>query len=102
MESPEFTERQINAALKEQSPLDITVQWDGDYPEEEAAFDVYLCGENTNYFIWDRGYDLDVVESISTNVYSVIDGSRSHERIANIIIAVIEEDIEAGKLGENV
>lgn len=102
MENPEYTERQINAALNEQSSLDISVRWDGDYPasEEDAVFDVYFEGENTNYVLWDKGSDIDVVECIGNQTYSMIDGSHSHDLVAGILISLIKEDLAAGKLGE--
>lgn len=101
MDNPEYTERQINAALKDQSTLDISVRWDGNYPdpEDDATFDVYFDDEETNFVVWDRGRDIDVVERIGKRAYSVIDGSRSHEIVAEIIIRAVENDIAAGKLG---
>jgi hypothetical protein len=102
MENPEFTERQINKALKAASPLDISVRWDGIYPdpEDDAVFDVYFDEDTTNYFVWDHGSELDVVECLRKHAYCVINTSRSHEGVAGVLIAVIEEDIAAGKLGE--
>ena len=102
MENPEFTERQINAALRKRSPLDISVSWDGAYPdpEEDAVFDVHFDEDSTNYVVWDKGPDMDVVERIGKHTYSMIAGSSSHELLADIIISLIEEDIVAGKLGE--
>lgn len=102
MENPEYTERQINAALSERTSLDISVRWDGEYPdpEDDAVFDVYFDGEDTPYLIWDRGSDMDIVERIGRQTYSMIDGSYSHERLADILIRLIKEDLEAGKLGE--
>jgi hypothetical protein len=102
MDNPEYTERLINAALKDQSPLDIRVHWDGYYPdpEDDATFDVHFNEDETVYVVWDRGSDIDVAERIGKQAYSQIDGSRSHEVVAGIIIAIIEADIKAGKLGE--
>ena len=102
MTNPEYTERYINAALKDQSTLDISVRWDGNYPdpEDDATFDVYLNDdEETNFVVWDRGRDIDVAERIGKRAYSVLDGSRSHEIVAEIIIRAVESDIKAGKLG---
>ena len=101
MTNPEYTERQINAALKDQSTLDISVRWDGNYPdpEDDAIFDVYFDDEETNFAVWDRGRDIDVVERIGKRAYSVLDGSRSHAIVAEIIIRAVEHDIAAGKLG---
>ena len=102
MTNPEYTERYINAALKDQSTLDISVRWDGNYPdpEDDATFDVYLNDdEETNFVVWDRGKDIDVAERIGKRAYSVLDGSRSHEIVAEIITRAVENDIAAGKLG---
>lgn len=93
MDNPEYTERLINAALKAQSKNDIVVCWDGNYPEPEdtADFDVYLDDDETNYVVWSHGSDLDVVERIGKQAYSSIDGSRSHEVVARILIDIIGE-----------
>ena len=101
MDNPEYTERHINAALKNQSTLDISVRWDGSYPdpEDDATFDVYFDDEETNFVVWDRGRDIDVAERIGKRAYSVLDGSRSHEIVAEIITRAVENDIAAGKLG---
>lgn len=101
MTNPEYTERQINAALKDQSTLDISVRWDGNYPdpEDDATFDVYFDDEETNFVVWDRGRDIDVAERIGKRAYSVLDGSRSYAIVAEIIIRAVENDIAAGKLG---
>lgn len=101
MTNPEYTERLINAALKQQSTLDISVRWDGNYPdpEDDATFDVLFDEEETNFVVWDRGSDIDVAERIGKRAYSVLDGSRSHEIVAEIVIRAVENDIAAGKLG---
>jgi hypothetical protein len=100
MNNPEYTERLINTALKGQSPLDISVHWDGYYPdpEDDATFDVHFNEEPTNYVVWDRGSDLDVAERIGKQAYAQIDGSNSHELLASILIGLIEDEIAAGTL----
>ena len=62
MENPDYTERQINEALKEHTPLDITVMWDGYEPERggTADFEVYLDGETTDLVVWDHGTSFDI------------------------------------------
>ena len=102
MNNPEYTERLINSAIKDRSPLDISVRWDGSYPDpqDDAIFDVCFGDDETSYVVWDRGSDIDVVERIGMRAYSVIDGSRSHAVVADIIIGLIQKEIDAGTLGE--
>jgi hypothetical protein len=102
MTNPEYTERLINSALKEHSQRAISVRWDGNYPDPEdtANFDVHLGDDETKYVVWSHGSDLDVAERIGKQAYSNLDGSRSHEIVARIIIDIIEADIKSGKLGE--
>ena len=101
MTNPEYTERLINAALKDQTPLDISVHWDGYYPdpEDDATFHVHFNEDETDYVVWDRGSDLDIAERIGKQAYAQIDGSNSHVLLAGLIIGIIEGDIAAGKLG---
>lgn len=102
MDNPEYTERQINDALKAHTKLDISVQWDGWEPEqgEIAHFDVYLDGEDTDLVVWDHGPSFDIVERTAKSCYANVDWAVRYDRLAAKLITLIEEAIAAGKLGE--
>lgn len=102
MDNPEYTERQINDALKAHTKLDISVQWDGWEPEqgETAHFDVYLDGETTDVVVWDHGPSFDIVERAGDRCYAAMGWAVGYDRLATKLTNIIEEAITAGKLGE--
>jgi hypothetical protein len=102
MENPEYTESQINQALKAQTDRDITVQWDGYEPESggTADFEVYLDGETTNVVLWDHGDSFDIYERDANGVFHSAGWARLYDKLATKITNIIEEDIASGKLGE--
>jgi hypothetical protein len=102
MDNPEYTESQINKALKAHTKLDITVSWDGYEPEQGATadFDVYLEGETTDVVVWDHGMTFDICERTDPHRYASMDWAIYHDDLAAKLINIIEEAIAAGKLGE--
>lgn len=104
MDNPEYTERQINEALKAHTKLDITVQWDGDEPERDATanFEVYLDGETTDVVVWDHGTSFDIYQRTDAHRYVSLGWADGYEKLAAELTNIIEEAIAAGKLGEYV
>jgi hypothetical protein len=104
MDNPEYTERQINAALKAHTKLDITVQWDGDEPERGATanFEVYLDDETTDVVVWDHGTSFDIYQRTDAHRYVSLGWADGYEKLAAELTNIIEEAIAAGKLGEYV
>jgi hypothetical protein len=104
MENPEFTERQINEALKAHTQLDITVQWDGWEPERDqtADFEVYLDGETTDLVVWDHGTSFDIYARTSPRCYTSRGWAVGYDKLAANLTKIIEEAIVAEEKGENV
>jgi len=102
MDNPEYTESQINKALKARTKLDITVSWDGYEPEQGATadFDVYLEGETTDVVVWDHGTSFDIYERTDAHRYASMGWAVGYDKLAAKLINIIEEAIAAGKLGE--
>lgn len=102
MDNPEYTERQINAALKAHTQLDITVKWDGWEPEkdETADFEVYFEGETTDVVVWDHGSSFDIYERTGDRCYASMGWAVYYDKLAAKLTNIIEEAIAAGKLGE--
>lgn len=102
MDDPEYTERQINEALKAHTDLPITVSWDGYEPsrDETANFEIYFEGETTDLVVWDRGPSFQIAERLRPSFYSECDWAVRYDVLAKKIIKLIEADIASGKLGE--
>jgi hypothetical protein len=102
MDNPEYTERQINEALKAHTQLDITVKWDGWEPEQDetADFEVYLEGETTDVVVWDHGPSFDIYERTGERRYAAMGWAVRYDKLAAKLTNIIEEAIAAGKLGE--
>jgi hypothetical protein len=101
MDNPEYTERQINEALKDNSDLPITASWDGNEPErgETADFEIYFEGETTDVFVWDHGNTFDIYVRGDDGVFYAAGWANRYNTLAKRIIEIIEEDIASGKLG---
>lgn len=103
MDNPEYTERMIQEAIKAQTDLPITISWDGNWPErdETANFEVFFEGCETNIFVWDHGNTFDIyIYDTARGIYSAAGWAGRFDKLAKEIIAIIEEDIASGKLGE--
>lgn len=101
MDNPEYTERQINEALKAKTDLPITVSWDGNEPcsDETANFEVYFDGDTTDLVVWDHGPSFDICERIGSGHYASCDWAVRYDVLAKKLIGIIETDVASGKLG---
>lgn len=102
MDNPEYTERLINEALKARTDLPITVGWDGNYldGDDTANFEIYFDLNETDLVLWDYGNDISIVERVGPSRYASVDYARTPTVLAKKIVALIEEEIASGKLGE--
>ena len=104
MENPDYTQRQINEALKAHTPLGITVMWDGYEPERggTADFEVYLDGDTTDLVVWDHGTSFDIYARTGERRYTSKGWAGNYKKLAANLTNIIEEAIAAGEMGENV
>lgn len=102
MDNPEYSERQLNEAIKVRTHLPIRVYWDGNEPGhgEAAKFEVCLDGCETDFWVWDDGSAFDLVQHFGQSRFGGIASELHYDSIAAQIIETIEGDIASGKLGE--
>ena len=104
MDNPEYTERQINEALKALTDRNITIGWDGYEPsmteEEPASFDVYLNDDATGLLVWDQNGSFDIVERTGVCFYATLDWAVRYDEVARKLVEIIEEGIAAHKFSE--
>jgi hypothetical protein len=102
MDNPEYTEIQINEALKAATGLPITVSWDGSEPcsGETANFEVCFGGDTIDILVRDHGPSFDIRERLRPGYYVTCDQAARYDTLAEKVIGIIETDMASGRLGE--
>ena len=97
MDNPEATARQINAQLAKR-PLPLCVLWDGDETADTPTFTVILGEDATPYSVEDSDDAFDIVRAVSLRGYEHVAWASGYHDIADRLVEVIKEDIDAGDL----
>lgn len=102
MDNPNYTEHQIDEAIKAHTKRNITVKWDGWEPEQDGAayFDVYLNGEDTGVTVCDYGRTFEIVERTGRRSYATVDWAVHYDHLASKLTDLVEEAIATGELGD--
>lgn len=100
MNNPAYTESLIQEALSALSPLPITIDWDGKEVEDLARYSVSFDLNETDLVVWDDDVTYDIYQRTGPNKYAAVGWALVPEELAAKLIAIIEEDIASGKLGE--
>lgn len=97
MDNPNYTEAQINKQLAKR-PLPVTVCWNGDDTAETPIFAVYLGDDETPYHIEDNDDTFDVFREVGQRRYESMFWASGYHDIADQLVDLIKEDIDAGVL----